>query len=189
MTAYFPQKTDLCGVSYRKLHKQQQARFVWGTGNYLNQINLYTSAIFTCRVAEHRFVLLSVWTQQQVGKFLGLHPFFASKNGWNIKQKSLFLFFLYVHFFSFVLRGQKKRNEPKKRKPALSKEILKFRNENFRPLTKCQYRYGKFSFLHLKISNRIPSGLRPEPLTAYKVSRVYQESPSAGCNLLHRITI
>ena len=68
-------------------------------------------------------------------EFLGLHPFFAPKNGWNIKQKSLFLFF-YVHFFSFVLRVQKKRNEPKKRKLALSKEILKFRNENFRPLIK-----------------------------------------------------
>ena len=95
-------------MSYRKLHKQLQARFVWGTG----QINLCTLAIFTCRVVEHRFVLLSVWTQQQVGKFLGLHPFFASKNGWNIKQKSLFLFFSLCSFLFFVLCGQKKRNEP-----------------------------------------------------------------------------
>ena len=34
-------------------------------------------------------------------EFLGLHPFFASKNGWNIKQKYGLFFFLYVHFFYF----------------------------------------------------------------------------------------
>ena len=98
-----------------------------------------------------------------VREFLGLHPFFASKNGWKIKQKSLFLFLSYVHFLSFLRLKERKERKPK--------EILKFRNENFRPLTKCQIRYGKFSFLHLKISNRIPSGLRPEPPTAYNVSR------------------
>ena len=42
------------------------------------------------------FNLVSVWAKQQVGKFLRLHPFFASKNGWNKKQKRIFLHKVHV---------------------------------------------------------------------------------------------
>ena len=117
--------------------------------------------------------------------FLGLHPFFAPKNGWNkiTILYILYFFFTYfctdkstknssynneykklswfVHFFLFVLRRQRERNEPKvtilkslikniieentwrhfsqnqrfwkkkARKPALSKEIVKSLYENF----------------------------------------------------------
>ena len=96
-------------------------------------------------------------------EFLGLHPFFASKNGWNIKQQFGLFFFLYVHFFLFYYEQKRKKRTKEREKPVFTKEILKLRNENFRPLSKYNFRYGKFSFLHLKISNRIPSGLRPEP--------------------------
>ena len=106
-------------------------------------------------------------------EFLGLHPFFAPKNGWNIKQQFGLFFFLYVHFFLFFYEEKRKKRTKEREKPVFTKEILKLRNENFRPLSKYNFRYGKFSFLHLKISNRIPSGLRPEPPTAYKVGRYF----------------
>ena len=96
-------------------------------------------------------------------EFLGLHPFFAPKNGWNIKQQFGLFFFLYVHFFLFYYEQKRKKRTKEREKPVFTKEILKLRNENFRPLSKYNFRYGKFSFLHLKISNRIPSGLCPEP--------------------------
>ena len=56
----------------------------------------------------------------------------------------------------------------KKEKHTLSKEILKFRNKNFRPLTKWQIRYGKFLFLHLKISNR--NHIRSLPRTPFEIN-------------------
>ena len=138
-------------------------------------------------------------------EFLGLHPFFAPKNGWNIKQQFGLFFFLYVHFFYFntarkscafdlaclyskrysivlnrVLEQKRKKRTKEREKPVFTKEILKLRNENFRPLSKYNFRYGKFSFLCLKISNRIPSGLRPEPPTAYKVGRYFFLSGGRG---------
>ena len=42
-------------------------------------------------------------------EFLGLHPFFAPKNGWNIKQKFRLFFFLYVHFFLFFYEQKRKK--------------------------------------------------------------------------------
>ena len=42
-------------------------------------------------------------------EFLGLHPFFAPKNGWNIKQKFGLFFFLYVHFFLFFYEQKRKK--------------------------------------------------------------------------------
>ena len=91
-------------------------------------------------------------------EFLGLHPFFAPKNGWNIKQQFGLFFFLYVHFFYFntarkscafdlaclyskrysivlnrVLEQKRKKRTKEREKPVFTKEILKFRNENFRP--------------------------------------------------------
>ena len=122
--------------------------------------------------------------------FLGLHPFFTVKNGWKIKQKSLFLkpksLFLHDTFFSLncvcipqghpdsygsylAYDSSKRKKYHKKEKHTLSKEILKFRNKNFRSLTKCQIRYGKFLFLHLKISSR--NHIRAPPRTPFEVVR------------------
>ena len=90
-------------------------------------------------------------------EFLGLHPFFTVKNGWKIKQKSLFLkpksLFLHDTFFSLncvcipqghpdsygsylAYDSSKRKKYHKKEKHTLSKEILKFRNKNFRSLIK-----------------------------------------------------
>ena len=62
--------------------------------------------------------------------------------------------FIFLCSFSFFLAIKRKKMNQKKEKNAVSKEILKFSKENFRSLTKYQIRYGKFSFLHLKISKR-----------------------------------
>ena len=92
-------------------------------------------------------------------EFLGLHPFFAPKNGWNIKQKSLYFIF-YVHFFSFVLRRQKKRNEPKKRKPALIKRNSKVFYQRF-----CRDKLRSKSSQNTTVSNQ--GSVRAPPLTSY----------------------
>ena len=78
-----------------------------------------------------------------------------------VEQKSQNVFcFLHVHFFSFVLCGQKKRNEPKKRKPAPVKKAFKIQKRKFQVTRTC-----KFSFLHLKISN--PFHIRTPPRTPF----------------------
>ena len=85
-------------------------------------------------------------------------------------HKSLVLFSLDT-FLSLYCAGKERKVSQKKEYRRCTKELLKLRNENFRPLSKYKIRYGKFSFLRLKISNCIPSGLRPEPPTAHDVSR------------------
>ena len=103
-------------------------------------------------------------------EFLGLHPFFASKNGWNIKQKFMSLFF-YVHFFSFVSCRQKKRNEPKKRKPALIKRNSKVFYQRF-----CRDKLRSKSSQNTTVSSQ--SSVRAPPRTPYGshcVSRVYNK--------------
>ena len=51
-----------------------------------------------------------------------------------LKKLLVDVFLLFI--FSFCLRSKKKKRT-KKEKHAISKEILKLRNENFRPLIKC----------------------------------------------------
>ena len=86
----------------------------------------------------------------------------------------LYALFSLDTFLSLSCAGKERKVSQKKEYRRYSKEILKLRNENFRPLSKYKIRYGKFSFLRLKISNCIPSGLRPEPPTAHIVSRCNQ---------------
>ena len=65
---------------------------------------------------------------------------------------------LYVHFFSFELRKQKKRNEPKKRKSgAVNRNSYVF-YQRF-----CHDKLWSKSSQNTTVSNKIPSGLRPEP--------------------------
>ena len=63
-------------------------------------------------------------------------------------------FLFYVHFLSLYLAG-KERKRTKRKKPALIK------------------RNSKVFYQNTTVSSKIPSGLRPEPPTAYIVSRVY----------------
>ena len=46
-------------------------------------------------------------------------------------------YFLFLCSFSFFLAIKRKKMNQKKEKNAVLKEILKLRNENFRPLIKC----------------------------------------------------
>ena len=81
----------------RKLIKQQLVSSVWAARSYFQGLRSpFCSALnFGLRVMRLGFNLLSVWAEQQVGMFLRLHPFFASKNGWNKKPKTYFLAFLF----------------------------------------------------------------------------------------------
>ena len=83
-------------------------------------------------------------------------PVLCSKE-WVTNKASIFGFIFFRYFSFFVLRRQRKKSIAKERTPALLKEILKLRNENF-----CSLRHSKFSFPRLKISNLIPSGHSPE---------------------------
>ena len=86
----------------------------------------------------------------------------TSKKDSCFKDNSFLLkvLFLHVHFFSFVLCRQKKRNEPKKRKPAPVKRAFIIQKRKFQVTRTC-----KFSFLHLKISN--PFHIRAPPRTPF----------------------
>ena len=91
-------------------------------------------------------------------EFLGLHPFFAPKNGWNIKQKFMSLFF-YVHFFFLYLAGKRKETNQRKENRRLSKETVKCFIGNF-SATSCCKNYLKTQLLLIKVL----SGLRPSSL-------------------------
>ena len=76
-------------------------------------------------------------------------------------------------FISFLLccAGKRKEMNQRKEKPALYKRDFKTQKRKFPSTHKISNSVRKIFIPSLKISNRIPSGLRPEPPTAHKVSR------------------
>ena len=132
---------------------------------------LLPKSLISCKMASRNNFNLSYFFNTVNSELFWFSFFFLprKKRKKSIKEKysnNKFIYFLYVHFFSFELRKQKKRNEPKKRKTgAVNRNSYVF-YQRF-----CHDKLWSKSSQNTTVSNKIPSGLRPEPPTAYKVSR------------------